>query len=362
MENKGLVVAAPGEIAVAAAAATAKALIESAYIVAMKYPRNVDDARQRLLASCRRPSFAETAQYSKPVGGRSIVGPSIRFAEEAIQAMRNIRVESMLVYEDDQQRKLNISVTDLESNLTYTKEVILQKTVERSNRKGREVVAERTNTSGEKVFIVLATEDEMSNKAAAAESKVIRNSGLRLVPKDFIEEGLELCRETMRNHTQDPAVAKKKMTDAFAAFGIRPSELEKYLGHRLDQTTEAEIEILRGIHAAIKDGEAKWSDYVDKPRTAEAEIDPEKDLEAGDPGDLTGHDGEPSENEQKFIAESAKKLTLIENFFEDAKTMDEVDQIAKDLKTYESNMTGPDYSAALQAYDEAAKRFKKGKK
>ncbi len=82
--------------AAAAAAEAAKARIQSAYIMALQKPRNADDARDRILKACKRPAFAERVEFSKPVGGKQIKGPSIRFAELALQGMaeRHLRSRS----------------------------------------------------------------------------------------------------------------------------------------------------------------------------------------------------------------------------------------------------------------------------
>src|SRR5690242_15706526 len=87
------------ETAGTAAAAQAKALVEARYTVAIRFPRNEDEVRQKLLKECRRPSFAAVAIYRKPIG-QGIEGPSIRFAETAMRLMKNITVETMTVYDD----------------------------------------------------------------------------------------------------------------------------------------------------------------------------------------------------------------------------------------------------------------------
>lgn len=83
-ETKALVVPRT-DPAIAAAAESARARIESAYMVAIRRPRSYDDARSRILEACRRPLFAERVEYAKPVGGRTIKGPSVRFAELALR-------------------------------------------------------------------------------------------------------------------------------------------------------------------------------------------------------------------------------------------------------------------------------------
>ena len=260
-----------GEHATAAMAAKAKATVEARYVIALQphNRRQFDVVRQSILSSCKRPEFAESARYKKPVGGGTIEGFSIRFAEEAIKAMKNISVESSTIYEDDHVRTTQINVTDLENNITYGKEVTIAKTVERRKLKDGQVpLSQRQNSTGEITYLVNATEDEIANKIASAESKIIRNCGLRLVPSDILEEAEQEILKTLETGGSDPKAAIKKLTDAFAAINISASELAKYLDHALDTTSPKEIADLRAIYTTIKDGTASWSDYageVEKP-------------------------------------------------------------------------------------------------
>ncbi len=253
--------------AAVAAAEAAKARIQAAYIMAMQRPRSYDQSRVKILEACSRPSFAEKVEYSKPVGGgRPIVGPSIRFAELALREWGNIAYENQVVYDDETTRRINVTITDLETNTTFSASIQINKTVERKKSEGREVMSERINSYGEKVFIVKATEDEIANKQGAAVSKSLRNEGLRLIPQDIIEEALEKARETVnRKDKADPDAARKKLADAFAAIRVMPSDLEAYLQHPLSQTSPAELQELRSIYQTIRDGEAKWIDFVNKP-------------------------------------------------------------------------------------------------
>jgi len=250
------------ELATASAASHSKALIEAKFTIAIHRPRNILAVRDKILDACARPGFAASAWYSKPVGGGKVRGPSIRFAETAIQCMTNITVMPSIVFEDREKLVLDVQVLDLESNTSYGDQVTLSKTVERKDKRGREVVGERTNTNGETVYIVLATEDELANKTNSAKSKIIRNSGLRLIPQDLIEEAEEAVRKTLESGGGDPAAAMKRMADAFAGIGIKPAELAKYLGHPLESVSPAELQDLREVFASLKDGESKWSDYV----------------------------------------------------------------------------------------------------
>lgn len=328
--------------AAVAAAETAKARIQAAYIMAMHKPRNADQARDRILHACRRPGFAERVEYSKPVGGRAIRGPSIRFAEVALREWQNVLVETQTVYEDAYVRRVKVFVTDLETNATYSKEIQIQKTVERRNAGDREVLGRRTNTHGDTVYIVQATEDEIMNKEAAQVSKIIRNEGLRLIPQDIIDEALETARQTLRaKDAKDPDAAKKALLDAFSQIGVRPVDIEKYLGHRTDAITQAEIQDLRTIYRAIRDGEARWQDYV------QAETDntpspalPEAPVPAGN--------GETSLRArfEKAVRNSRVKYGAMDSVYEyvslaaDANQCSEADVMAAAIKDMRGFMAG----------------------
>lgn len=265
------------ELAATASAAQARAEIECAYTMAIRRPRNIADVRTKILAACQRPVFAESAEYFKPVGNKQIKGPSIRFVETALQAMKNTRVATTVTFEDDRVRKIHVSVVDLEENTAYGLDATIHKTVERKKvKEGQKVFGERLNSFGEKVFLVEATEDDMTTKQNAIVSKMIRGCGLRLIPQDIVEEAMRTARQTVANSDKgDPKAATNRVIDAFASLGVKPSEIEKYLGKSIAQVVDKDLANLRSIYTAIKEGEAKWSDYLEEVQ-AEPETISEK--------------------------------------------------------------------------------------
>lgn len=253
------------ETAGTAVAAQAKALVEARYTVALRFPRNEDEVRQKLLKECLRPSFAAVAIYRKPIG-QGIEGPSIRFAEAAIRMMKNITVDTATMYDDREKRIVRVSVTDLEANVPYSQDVTIEKTVERRSVKATDtVIRSRLNSQGQTVHIIEATEDDILNKQNALISKAIRTQGLRLVPGDLIDEALYTVRQTMKNKdAQDPDQAKRNLFDAFAQLGVGAGELAKWLGHKGESLTPKELQDLRGIYAAIRDSETTWREVMDE--------------------------------------------------------------------------------------------------
>jgi hypothetical protein len=252
------------ETATSAVAAQARAQIEARYIVAMKNPRDMDNVRQKLLKECSRPGFADVARYSKPVGRDRIEGPSIRFAEATLRCMGNVVPESMVVWDDEEKRVIRVSVTDIESNLTYSTDVVINKTVERQKlAEGQQALSSRMNSQNKIVYTVRATEDDLLNKQNAQVSKALRTQAIRLLPGDILAECMDRVVEVQnKRDAQDPDAARKKLLDAFAKLNVMPSQLAEYLGHDTAQIVPAELAELRAIFAALSEGEATWAAVI----------------------------------------------------------------------------------------------------
>lgn len=256
--------------------AKARADVEARWIMAMRMPRNLDDVRQCMLRECKRPGFADVATYARPVGNKKnertgeweqafAEGLSIRFAEMAARAMGNMQPDVQTIFDDDRLRIVRVTVTDFESNVTWSKDLSIRKTVERKQlKKGQRSLQERTNSYGDRVFVVEATDDEVAVKEAAQVSKAARTLILRMVPGHLQDEMFDLCKQVSADkQAKDPNAARVRLLDAFASVGVMPSDLEQYLGHTTERLAPAELEVLRKIYASINTGEASWQEIID---------------------------------------------------------------------------------------------------
>lgn len=250
-----------------ALAEQAKAAVQARYIVAERRPRDLMLARSKLLSDCKRPAFAESAIYNKPVGD-GVEGPSIRLAEAAARAMGNIYADIAAVYDDREKRILRVCATDLEANVTYPFDVTIVKTIERSKLpEGRKLVMVRKNSKGRDVYVIEATDDEILDKERALASKALRTCLLRLVPGDILEEAIEQCYATRKGEIKkDPTAALRKMVDAFEGLGVTAAQLAEYLAHPLDATSADEIDRMRSTYQALKDGETTWALVMEQRR------------------------------------------------------------------------------------------------
>jgi hypothetical protein len=264
-----------------AVAARAKAAVEARYLMALQSPRNIDLARQRLLQRCESPFFASVAEYSKPIGGKKVTGASIRLMEEIARQYGNIDVQSTITFDDAERRIINVTAIDLESNYAQSQDIILHKTVERKHPKSTDtVIRSRLNSRNEMVYLIEADEDAFIVKQNAMISKTRREMIRAVVPGDLTEEALEHTRATRRNvDAKDPAGARKAVADAFFRAGVTARQLADYLEKpNLEAITDAELEVLRQIYTAIREGETTWKEVMEdkKPSAQVGDAQPAK--------------------------------------------------------------------------------------
>lgn len=244
-----------------------KAAIQAMFLMAQRRPRDWDNVRVKLMKDAERWGFADAAIWELPRGGKTLSGPSIRFAEAAIRAMGNIYIDMQVTLDSREVRKVQVVIIDLENMVRFAREVAIDKTVERKqlpkNFDVAQVIATRQNTYGERLYIVPATEDEVVQKQAVQVSKVIRTEGLRLLPADILDDVMAACEATFaKGLKEDPEKGRKQLADGFAKLNVLPEHLSAYLGHPLAQTSPAELAKLRGIWQAISQGETTWSQVM----------------------------------------------------------------------------------------------------
>lgn len=295
------------ETASFALAEQAKAQVQARYIMALQRPRDILEARERLLKDCKRPLFADAAIYHKPVG-EGLEGPSIRMAEAAARALTNILTSATAIYDDAQKRIVHVSATDLEANITYDLDVTVAKTVERSSvPQGRKCLSSRINSNGKTTYTIEATDEEIIDKEKAHISKAMRTCLLRLVPGDLLDEAMATCYETLdKKDAEDPDAAVKRMCDSFAEVGVNVAMLTDMLGHEPSKTNKAEMRKLRGILNAIKADETTWAQVV-AARVDEKRSDRELARRATESEQAADERAAAESKQPKNLADVAKK-------------------------------------------------------
>jgi hypothetical protein len=252
LEDTGLSIISSSstELAPSRSEAAEQAEIQSAVVLARRFPRNEDEVFAKLMRSCDRTSFAEAAAYSFPRGGQTITGPSVNVAREAARVWGNIRYGLSIIRDDENRRQIEGWAWDLETNAKITAQDDFAKLVQRKKKGGGTewVAADERDLR------------ELTNRRGAI---CVRNCLLQLLPKDLIEDAITRTEATLKKGAeQDPDGARKKLILAFGEINVTPEMLETYLKHPLAQCSPSEIADLRKIFASIRDGNSNWEEYT----------------------------------------------------------------------------------------------------
>ena len=243
--------------------------------LAKMFPRDLNASHAEFMNACKMGAFANVAFYSVPQGGSKVTGPSIRFAEEIARVFCNFeyghrelsRVEAGPGPKDFGRSEVEIYAWDKQTNNRQIRQLTVLHVLD-------------TRDGPKK----LRDQKDIDNKIANVASKQMRGRILAMMPKWLVEAGLEECRKTISgNNTEPLEVRVRKMTQAFAAFGVTAAHLEAFLGHSLDQVLSDELVNLTGVYNAIKGGEAP-SDFFgadQQPEKADAAADLAKSAQAG---------------------------------------------------------------------------------
>lgn len=259
------------ELAQTGAAAAAQHEIQSAIIIARKFPRNETQCFQDLMKACSRPSFAEEARYSFPRGETDVTGPSVNLAREAARVWGNIRYGLYVVRDDDNSRLIRGWAWDIQNNVKVELEDDFAKLIQRKKKGGK---------PGETVWLIPDERDlrELTNRRGAV---LLRNCILQVLPKDLIEDALFACSKSLESDAaENPEGARKRLVIDFGSINVTVDQLEKKLGHAFAQCTAKELAELRGICKSILDGHTTWAEYTKETEqtlpTADAEANKAK--------------------------------------------------------------------------------------
>lgn len=237
-----------GSVSVEQSRAIAEA--QGQLILAKRFPRDLNAAYAELMEACKLPALASVAFYTLPRGKSSVTGPSIRLAEEIARVYGNFQYGHRELSRDDKKSEVEVYAWDMEKN-NYSKRQITVMHVLDTKEGPRK----------------LRDQKDIDDKIANVASKQVRGRILALVPKWLSEAAITACRETLAGKSEIPVAERvRKMTQAFAKFGVTTKHLEGFLGHSLDAVDTDEIADLTGIFNAIKDG-AKIADYFGEVET-----------------------------------------------------------------------------------------------
>lgn len=246
---------------------------------AHRYPRSLKAFRDEGLQMVTlTEQIAQECIYALPRDGKTIEGPSARFAEIIAHAWGNNRAGARVVDDSGDFVTSQGVFLDLQKNSAITYEV-QRRIVDKNGRR----------------FKV----DMIGVTANAASSIALRNAILKGVPKAFWNVLYQAARKTVMGDFKTLANRRADAITQFVAFGVNEAMLFEKLGIQgKDDIGLEHLVVLAGLLTALKDGDTTVEDTFAKP-TAGVAMPQSKS--AG-----TGQDkGEPAKPDQAATASTA---------------------------------------------------------
>ena len=225
-------------------AAREQSELQSALILARRFPRDEGAVIRRLHANAQRVTFADDALYSFQRAGNVIEGPSVYFTRETARIFGNMRSGIKIVDMTDSLITVRGWAMDLETNAYSEREAAFKPLIYRRTG-GWQKPDERDLR-------------ELVNKNGAI---CVRNALLDLLPTDIVDEALRLCKVTSERAALDPARVLV-MLKKYLAIGVTEKMLAAW-GKVTDPKllTPAQFAELGRIYKTITDGAAVRADF-----------------------------------------------------------------------------------------------------
>lgn len=218
------------------AAMISRSEIEQQIATARRFPRSLkrfrDEAIQMVTLS---ESIAEQCVYALPRDGKTIEGPSARFAEIVASAWGNNRAGARVIDDKGEFIVAQGVFHDLERNVAITYEVQRRIVDKRGNRFKADMIGVTAN---------------------AACSIALRNAVLKGVPKAFWEDMYSEARKVIMGNVQTLANRRAKAIEAFQRYGISAEQIcAKLEVAGVEDIGLEHLVLLRGLLTAMKEGD-----------------------------------------------------------------------------------------------------------
>jgi hypothetical protein len=219
--------------------------VQSAMIIAKRFPRNQVEAMDRILQACARQTLAETGMYSYARGGTDITGPSIRLAETIAQNWGNIQFGIRELSSANAESTVEAFAWDIENNVRQVKTFQVPH-VRYSRSKG--------NTK-------LSDPRDIYESVANSGARRLRACILGVVPGDVVEAAMKQCEVTLRTKTDVTPERIQSLIDKFSEHKVTKQMIEARIQRRIDAITPALMVQLGKIYNSLKDGMSVASDW-----------------------------------------------------------------------------------------------------
>ena len=223
--------------------------VKGQIFMAKQFPRNVFQAEQRVLDTCKRPALAQVAMYQYPKGGTRVAGPSIRLAEAIAQNWGNLSYGIQELEQREGESVAKAFCWDLETNVRQEK-----------------VFTVKHSYKAKGTLKKLDDPRDIYEKVANDGARRLRSCILGVIPGDIIDKAINQCHETLAGNSQGPL--KDRIANALKHFKeqhrVTQVMIEAKFGYNADSFTEYDYVELINIFNSLRDGMSKVEDWFDK--------------------------------------------------------------------------------------------------
>jgi len=215
--------------------------IDIQIVTARKFPRSIRRFIDRALEmTTLTEDVAESCIYALPRDGKTVEGPSARFAEICASAWGHMRIEGRGVGQSDRFVTARGTAWDLESNVAIAYEV---------DRRITDKVGRTFN------------DDMIGMTTNAATSIALRNAVLKVIPSSYWRPIYDACKKVAIGSAQTLADRRAKMLAYFQKMGVPEPRVLAQLGvSGVEDITLDHLLTLKGLATAIKEGDTSVDD------------------------------------------------------------------------------------------------------
>lgn len=284
--------------------------------------------------------------YTLPRGKKSITGPSVRLAEIAVSTYGNLRagtrILSTVASGDNPHVVIQAAAHDLEKNVCVTIE------------KRRRIVGKKLWEHGEAVGNKAPDEDDINLAVNAASAVAFRDAVFKVIPGALVKPVYEQAKKVAIGDATTLAQRRIEWIEFYAKMGVGKERiLKRFSKANIDDIGFSELEVMIGLHNAIRDGDTTIDEsfpedagpkivIVDKPDDTKAEAESglapvgkpkdKPESKSATKGAMTSRD------ELRVLVESVgytiddfKRLADKEQFFNDPDSIGSWDEVPSDV-------------------------------
>lgn len=218
-------------------------------MMAKQFPRNIFQAEQRVMDTCKRPALAQVAMYRYPKGGTNVTGPSIRLAEAIAQNWGNLSYGIQELEQRNGESVAKAFCWDLETNVRQEKVFTVKHSIGLKGGKIKQLTDPR----------------DVYEKVANDGARRLRACILGVIPGDIVDKAVQQCTDTLSGNSKGPLKDRvAKMLDGFkGTYRVTQEMIEAKFGYNADSFTEHDYVDLLNIANSLKDGMSKVEDWFD---------------------------------------------------------------------------------------------------